>query len=933
MNATSQAELSKSDDGPIYLIDGSGYIFRAYYATPPLTNKEGFPTNAIYAFTRMLLKLLTEASSNHVVMVFDAGKETFRNELYSEYKANRDECPEDLSKQMPYFRTLSQAIGLPPLELKGYEADDVIGTLVRRCKEAGRKVVIVSADKDLMQLVTEDVTIWDTMRDKRYGPAEVQEKMGVPPEKVIELLALTGDSSDNVPGMKGVGPKTATQLIEKFGDVESILSSADAIAEEKSIRSRKKICEQIECSAELVRLSKELVTVHTEVPLKVRSGDEEVEVSTLSNDNLIPLLTRNGVDDRLLQELIDELDFHSLASDFQKISPEDVSSGPIKGAQYHTVLKDDFESFCEAFLKTDEFCFDVETTDLNPREAELVGIALCWSETEAYYVPFSHKESGGLFADGNQVALSDFIKACGQHFADTSVTKIAQNIKFDVEILVEQGITVRGTFFDTMLAAYLLHPEGGNYGLDALAREHLGHVMIPYSSIVPKGADFSVVPVDEATQYAAEDAHATWLLLEVFTKKLSDENLLDVFKNIEIPLVPVLVDMELRGIKLDTGYLKGLSEQLAGQLEKLQAKLFEISGEEFNQNSPKQLSEILFEKLGIPTKGVKKTKTGFSTNQAVLEKLRNEHPIIEHILEYRALHKLKSTYVDALPAQVSPTTGRLHSSFNQTVTATGRLSSSNPNLQNIPIQNESGRRVRKAFIAEQGSMLLSADYSQIELRILAHMSGDKTLIESFQKNEDIHEKTAREILSIPDSQPVESHDRRIGKTINFGIVYGMSGFRLARDLGIPVGVATEYIDNYFDRYPGVKKFFSGLEKQMDDVGYVETLYGRKRYVSQIDTSGRDAGFMRRAALNAPLQGTAADIIKLAMIRVADQILSKRDDIHLLLQIHDELVFEVKADALETCLQEVQQVMEAVDESLSVPLKVDISHGANWDEAH
>lgn len=920
-----------SNAEPVYLIDGSGYIFRAYYATPPLTNSEGFPTNALYAFTRMLLKLLTDAKSDNIVMVFDAGKETFRNELYSEYKANRDECPEDLAKQMPYFRKISKALGLPPLELKGFEADDIIGTIAKRYEAMGRDVVIVSADKDLMQLVNKSVTLWDTMRDRRFSPKEVKEKTGVPPDKVREFLALTGDSSDNIPGLKGVGPKTAVQLIESFGDVETILASAADIAQDKSIRSRKKISEQIEFEADTVRLSKELVTIKTDVPVLVhlgkhagKSGVDLVEIGNISDTDLVQTFVRQEVVQEEAQELIDELDFQSLMKDFAVAQPAK-GGEPINGAQYSLILAADFDNWLKDFLNQQQFCFDVETTSLDPLEAKLVGLAVSWSDDKAYYIPFAHDER-----KDEQVSLETFRNKCAEHFAKSDVCKIAQNAKFDIRVLLQHDINVAGPVFDTMIAAYLLQPEGGSFGLDELAKTHLSHRMLSYGDAVGDRELFSAVPLDEATLYAAEDAHATWLLKGIFEQKLAENELLPLFEAIEAPLVTVIAHMEQRGIALDTDFLAQFSAELTASVNTLEQDIYSLSGETFNTNSPKQLSVILFDTLGISTKGVKKTKTGYSTNQAVLEKIRDEHPIVEKILHYRTLHKLKTTYVDSLPGQVSKVTGRLHSSFNQTITATGRLSSSSPNLQNIPIQTEQGRRVRKAFIPSEANVLVSADYSQIELRVLAHLSGDENLIAAFNNNVDIHEQTTREILGIGANQPVEPSERRVGKTINFGIIYGMSGFRLSKDLGIPVSVANEYIENYFAQYPAVSEYFKRTEEQLDSLGFVTTLYGRKRFLSQIDSRGRDAGFVKRAALNAPLQGTAADIIKKAMIAV--ERVSSELPLSLLLQIHDELVFECPSYYLEDAIEIVRKEMEQVD-SLAVPLKVDINSGANWDQAH
>lgn len=909
----------------VYLIDGSGYIFRAYYAIAPLTTSEGFPTNALFGFTRMLLKLIREADSDHLLMVFDAGKKTFRNEIYSLYKANRDECPDDLAKQMPYFRKISQALGLPILELVNYEADDVIGTLAARFKASKQKTVIVSGDKDLMQLVSDDVSVWDTMKDRHYSKKEVKDKFGIGPELLVEYLALAGDSSDNIPGLKGCGPKTAVQLLDAYGSVENILAAADQVKEDKSIRNRKKIAQAIESDGELLRLSRKLVEICTDAPVLISSDQKEVNISEVDDELLWRVTKRQDLDPQLLGALSAELEFTSLLSDFGlEVAKSEARAQP--KSSYQTVLAKDFTSFLEKLKSAKEFAFDLETTDLDPLEAKIVGASFCWDDEEAFYIPVAHQGAEG------QIDFNAFKEALVPILTDESIKKIGQNLKFDISVLMHQGIAVKGLSFDTMIAAYLLNPERNALNLGALAKDYLGRSVIEYDDIVAKGEDFASVSLNEATQYAAEDAHIAWLLKGELLRLLKEEELLSVLSDIEMPLVPVLAAMELKGVKLDKELLSKMSEELGEQLEKLKVKLHKLAGKEFNLNSPKQLSVVLFEDLGIPTKGVKKTKTGFSTNSVTLEKLAPEHELPRRILNYRMLHKLKSTYVDALPAQISSVDERLHSRFNQTITATGRLSSSEPNLQNIPIQTEAGRRVREAFIAEDGHVLISADYSQIELRVLAHMSGDENLIEAFASDSDIHSNTAREILNLDDEEELSVEMRRMGKVINFGIVYGMSGFRLARELEIPVYVANEYIDNYFKRYPGVRAYFDDLEARIENEKTVSTLFGRKRYVNEINVSGRDRGFATRAALNAPIQGTAADIIKLAMIALQNKIKNESLPLEIILQIHDELVFECAADYSEAALFIIQQEMEQVV-SLDVPLKVEIGVGKNWLSAH
>jgi len=911
----------------VYLVDGSGYIFRAYYAVAPLSTADGFPTNALFGYTRMLLKLMQSADSPHVAVVFDAGKETFRNKLYPAYKANREECPDDLRKQMPGFREISSTLGLKVLELPGYEADDLIGTLAKKFENSGFEVVIVSGDKDLMQLVDGKTTIWDTMRDRRFGPKEVKEKMGVPPEQIVELLGLTGDSSDNVPGLKGVGPKTAVQLIEKYGNVATILEQVEAIKSDSSLRNRAKIAAEIESNADLVRLSRKLVEVDTKVPLQILIGKgpregKLMQVESLSADELYGSIERAEPDPTALEALFNRYEFSSLLKEFNlKFSAKESSHKNFK-----IIWAKDFNAWLTQLSAQSNFAFDLETNSLDVLQAQIVGASFCWNDEEAFYVPLHHKQ-----AALEQVNFDHFLKSLKPIFENTAIKKVGQNLKFDIGVLASHGIEVKALGFDSMLASYLLNPDKGAHDLSTLAHDYLGHVMKEYEEVTLGLNDFSEVSVEEAAKYAADDANVAWCLRSKLMPLIEEQNLGKVLDQIEMPLVPVLSQMERRGVKLDTEFLAQMSKELELKLAKLKTELYELAGQEFNLNSPKQLSEILFGKLGISTKGLKKTKSGVSTDQSVLEKIAAQHPLPALILEYRGIFKLKSTYVDALPAQVSQKTGRLHARFNQAVTGTGRLSSSDPNLQNIPIQTEEGRKVRRAFIAEKGKVLISADYSQIELRVLAHMSADANLIRAFKDGTDIHTNTAREILGLSSNDQVTKDDRRIGKTINFGVIYGMGGFRLARELGIPVGVANKYIEDYFARYPGVQELFSKIEKEAETNGFVSTLFGRKRFVSSIDSSGRDQGFVLRAALNAPLQGTAADIVKLAMIKLDGRIRAEKLPLQMLMQIHDELVFECDEGFKEEGCKIVRSEMEGVVD-LDVPLKVDCGYGLNWQEA-
>lgn len=902
-----------------YLIDGSGYIFRAFYAIQRLSTKSGFPTNALYGFLKMILKTVAQANSSKVAIVFDAGRKTFRNDLYPEYKANRTECPPELVEQMPYFRELSKALGLPVLECPGYEADDIIATLTSKLVAGGHPVVIVSGDKDLMQLVTDSVQIWDTMKDQRYSIPEVTEKFGVGPDKVTEILALTGDSSDNVPGVDGVGPKTATQLIQKYGSAEGVIAAVDKIQEDPEIRNRKKIAETIAANIETLRLARKLVEVDSNVPLeKISDGSTDIE----------RLLSKRELDPIHLSELFERFEFHSLFKEFKSVlNAAKHAQNPSK-FDYKTVLAAEFPAWAEEFRQQKEFSLDLETTSLDINMAQIVGVSICWSNSQSFYIPIHHKDAPG------QVSWHDFVEATKDRLEDPRVAKSGQNAKYDIAVLGAHGINVRGLTFDSMVAAYLLNPDGRNFNLTDLANDFLNLPVTEYTEVTEGKTDFSEVAIEEATAYACQDAQYAWLLKETLTPRLEEGGLTRVFTELEVPLVPVLAKMERLGVKVDADKLRTMSAEFEVQLQELEKQIYQSAGCEFNINSPKQLADLFFNKLGISTKGVKKTKTGFSTDSSVLEKLAEVHELPALILEYRSLHKLKSTYTDALFEYICPKTHRVHTRLNQTITGTGRLSSSDPNLQNIPVQSKEGARIRSAFIPEEGSFFISADYSQIELRLLAHMSGDENLIRAFQEGRDIHASTAREIMGLSAHDDVPDDIRRIGKTINFGIVYGMGAFRLGKELGIPVHQASDYISNYFKRYPKVKEYFSKLEETALTNGEVQTIYGRKRVISSIDTSGRDSGFAMRAAINAPLQGSAADIIKLAMIRIDEMLTKEYPDAHLILQIHDELLIEAKdrGDAENAKLQTaIQNTMESVMD-LSVPLKVDAGSGRNWQES-
>lgn len=914
---------------PIYLVDGSGYIFRAFYAIQALSAPDGFPTNALYGFTRMLVRLLERADATHTAIVFDAGRKTFRSEIFGEYKANRKECPEDLVPQMPYFRQISSLVGTPVLELPGYEADDIIGTLAKRLSRAGRQVVIVSGDKDLLQLVDDTVSVWDTLYDKRYGPREVKEKLGVAPDKVVELLALTGDSSDNIPGLEGVGPKTAVQLIEKFGSTETLLSSIAALEDDASIRNRKKIAKQLTDNPEVVRVSRKLAQIDCGAPVTMLAEGVPTQVGDLSDEELVAALERSQVQTVELQQLFERFNFTSLIEELRLI--EGVASSSVGGSsdvRYRVVTAENRATWRTALEAASAVALQIESTGEDPLTAKMIGVGICFDDNEAWFLPVAEFD-GEL----DREALDALVPMLGNE----RVAKYCHDSKRIVAFLRRANVVVRGIVFDAMLAAYLLQPDKNNVEPSVVAQQYLDAQSLPCGRFVPTEDLASAVErlswgIAGTAFQGAQGAHCTWLLQGVLVPKLEAEELARVYYELEIPLAAVLAVMELTGIAIDTELLDAMSHEFEVQLEHTRKEIYAIAGTEFNINSPKQLAEILFSKLALPTKGVKRTKTGISTDSSVLEKLSVVHPLPAHLLHYRFLHKLKSTYIDALPSQISPITGRLHTRFNQAVTGTGRLSSSEPNLQNIPIQSAEGARIRAAFVASPGWQLISADYSQIELRVLAHLSEDPNLIDAFRQELDIHARTARELLRIPAGREVSASERRLGKTMNFGIIYGMGPFRLARELGISLPEANEYIHRYFAHFSGVRSFFDALEHQARRDGFVRTLMGRKRVLESIDTSGRDQGFLTRAAVNAPIQGSAADIIKLAMVAIATQLVAQCPQVRMLLQIHDELVFECQDAQLAQATALIRATMENVL-PLRIPLKVDIGSGANWQVAH
>ncbi len=884
----------------LYLIDGSSYIYRAYFAIRHLSNSRGFATNAVYGFTNMLLKVMREHQPDHLAVIFDAKGPSFRKEIYPEYKANRAQMPEDLVPQIPVIKDVVRAFNMPALELQGYEADDIIATLARRLAGEGMEITVVTGDKDLMQIVSDRVRLLDTMKDKVSTLEEVAERFGGTPDKVIEVQALAGDSSDNVPGVPGIGEKTARDLIAEFGSVENLLANIDRVKGKKRQENLREYGEQ-------ARLSKQLVTLLDDVPMEV-----DYESFALSEP-----------DREALTAIFKEMEFHKLTQEFS-------SDERATGEGYRGVLDDaDFIGLLKVLENARRIAFDTETTSLDPTRADLVGISFAVEPGEAWYIPLGHRYLGVP----EQLDPQAVLERLRPLLESPEVPKIGQNIKYDALVLRRAGLEVRGMDFDTMIASYLANPGAKSHGMDNLASELLGYKTISYAEMTGTGKKqigFAEVAVEKAVVYAAEDADVTLRLAEKLEPMLKEADQERLFREVEMPLVAVLADMEWDGIRIDAGFLGQLSGEMETKLAVLEKQIHELAGGPFNIGSPKQLGEVLFERLHLP-RG-KKTKTGWSTDVEVLNKLAEEHEIAARILDYRSLAKLKSTYTDALPKLIHPETGRLHTSFNQTVTATGRLSSSEPNLQNIPIRTEEGSRIREAFIPAEGNLLLAADYSQVELRILAHMAGEEVLRKSFERGEDIHRRTASEIFGVfPDMVTAEM--RRQAKTINFGVLYGMSAFGLAKSLGLGRREAQEYIDNYFARYPKVKTFMEERVAEAKEKLYVSTLLGRRCAIPEIHSkNGAVRGYAERNAVNYPIQGSAADIIKVAMVRIHRRLGEERLKAKMVLQVHDELVFDVPEGELEILRVLVREEMENAIQ-LDVPLVVDVGVGRNWREAH
>jgi DNA polymerase-1 len=948
MGQGSEGSIGKGDH--LYLIDGSGYIFRAYHALPPLTRKsDGLPVGAVAGYCNMLHKMLMgfgTGGPTHLAVIFDYSGRSFRNDLYPDYKAHRPPAPEDLVPQFPLIRDATRAFGIPSIEMEGFEADDLIATYARLATEAGATVTVVSSDKDLMQLVGGGVDMLDPMKNIEIGPDQVFEKFGVGPDRVIDVQALAGDSTDNVPGAPGIGIKTAAQLIQEYGDLDTLLERA---AEIKQPKRRETLLEK----ADQIRLSRELVRLRQDVPVK---------------EQLAEFLVHDPDPDALLGFLA-QMEFRTLANRLAEVlgaeppvigaveAPNPTSDGPsdtagpgavremppIDRESYVTIRDaDTLAAWLAEATDTGLLCVDLETTSLDEMMAEIVGVALASAPGRAAYVPVAHTSGDGDLLGQvervpDQLDLDTVLDALRPVLADTATLKIGQNLKYDLKVLRRHGVEVT-PIDDTMLMSYALDSGISSHGMDVLSERHLGHRTVHIKDLIGSGKaaiTFDKVELDKAATYAAEDADITFRLWEVLRPRLAAERVSTVYHTLERPLIPVLVDMEMAGIKVDRDVLSRLSNSFAQSMAGLEDEIQKLAGHPFNIGSPKQLGEILFDEMGLP--GGKQTKTGaWGTGADVLETLAAEgHDLPARVLDWRQLSKLKSTYTDALQAHINPETGRVHTSFSLAATSTGRLASTDPNLQNIPVRTEEGRQIRTAFVAEKGNVILSLDYSQIELRIFAHMADIDALKQAFHKGLDIHAMTASEVFGVP----IEGMDpmvRRQAKAINFGVIYGISAFGLSNQLRIPRGEAQKFIDAYFERFPGIRAYMEATKEHAREKGYVETLFGRRIHTPDINQKGPGRGFAERAAINAPIQGTAADVIRRAMIRIPDALAGAKLSARMLLQVHDELLFEVSEAEAEATAETVRKVMEGAAHPavhLDVPLVVDAGQGASWAEAH
>jgi len=880
----------------LFLVDGHGLAYRAFFAIKALSTSTGISTNAVYGFTTMLLKLLKEEMPEYLAVVFDSKTPTFRHKKYPDYKAQREKMSEEMQEQMPLIMEVITAFNIPIFSKDEYEADDIIGTLAKRYENEVDEVVIVSGDKDMLQLVNDKIKVLETKKGVTviYDTKGVKEKFGVEPDKIIDVFSLCGDTSDNVPGIKGIGEKTAVKLIQEFGSLENLLGNIDKVGNEKTRQ-------DIRLYLQDAILSKELVTINTQVPISI---DLEVcKIKPYDKDKLF--------------EVLDKLEF-------KKILKELGLYGKEKVGDYRIITdKDEFQTLLNSLKDTPAFTIDLETTSINPMNAQIVGIAICFKPHLAYYIPVAHEYLGAP----PQLKKEYVLDKLKPFLESKNIKKFGQNIKYELIVLANHGIRLEGIEFDTMIASYLINPTA-KHNLEEIVMNYYGVTKPSYKDIVGKEESIAAVNIQLSGEYACSDADFTYrLTCDTLKPKIKEENLTSLFEEIEMPLVEVLAQMEQNGVKIDIPYLKELSQEFGQKLNDLKEEIYKLGGTEFNINSPKQLGFILFEKLKMPMIK-KKTKTGFSTNEEVLKELSSYHELPDKILAYRELTKLKSTYIDTLPQLVNPITHRVHTSYNQTVAATGRLTSSNPNLQNIPIRTELGNRIREAFIPEEGYILLSSDYSQIELRILAHVAKDNRLINAFINNEDIHTQTAIEIFG---GRPelITPEMRRAAKVVNFGITYGMSAYGLSKELNITTKQAQEMINRYFERYPQVKDYIDKTIEETKLKGFVTSLWGRKRYLPEINSNNRTLReFAYRQAINMPIQGTAADLIKIAMIEIIKKLHSKKA--RMLIQVNDELVFEVKEDSLDEVTKLVKECMEGIAKFL-VPIKVDVHSGKNWGE--
>ncbi len=918
-------------ENPLILIDGSSYLYRAYHAAPNFTNSEGQPTGAVYGVINMLRSMLRQFSTEHIAVIFDAKGKTFRDEMFADYKANRPPMPDDLRGQIEPLHAVIKAMGLPLISISGVEADDVIGTLATQASKAGMPVLISTGDKDMAQLVDENITLINTMTDVVMDPAGVVEKFGIGPELIIDYLALMGDKVDNIPGVPGVGEKTAKALLTGIGGLDALYDRLDEIPA-LGFRGSKTMPKKLLDNKEGAYLSYQLATIKLDVELDITP--QELVKAEPDVDELTRLFGQLQFR-RWLEEMLSGSDGKIVADEkaAQVVASEKVVAPVIDRSGYEVILDQSrFDAWLEQLKSAEAFAFDTETDSLDYMVANLVGVSFAVEEGKAAYVPVAHD-----YLDAPEQLDRDWVLAqLKPLLEDPNQAKIGQNLKYDASVIARYGIEMQGIKYDTMLESYVYNSVVGRHDMDSLALRYLEHKNISFEEIAGKGKGqltFNQIDLEQAGPYAAEDADITLRLHNALYPKVSaDEKLLHVFSDIEMPLVPVLSRMERTGVLIDSMKLSAQSQEIAQRLDELEKRAFEIADQEFNLSSPKQLQAILFEKMGLPV--LKKTPSGTpSTNEEVLQELALDYPLPKLILEYRGLAKLKSTYTDKLPKMVNPATGRVHTSYHQAVTATGRLSSSDPNLQNIPVRNDEGRRIRQAFIAPQGYKVLAIDYSQIELRIMAHLSGDKALLDAFCHGKDIHAATAAEILGLPLEQ-VSSEQRRRAKAINFGLIYGMSAFGLAKQLDMGRGEAQEYMNTYFERYPGVLEYMETTRTVASEQGYVETLFGRCLYLPDIKSrNGLRRKAAERAAINAPMQGTAADIIKRAMVLVDEWIGQQESGrVRLLMQVHDELVFEVQESEIESVAQEIKTLMESAAQ-LDVPLIADIGYGENWDQAH